>query len=528
MAVEVATALVWALRILLPIILFCIYFKLQAPKDETYPGPTKNQHSRHKLLQQRKAVVDQGTPESMRNLTRVGPDVAPELFEKNLRSSRGRGGPREDRQQREDRGERRERREREPREQGERSSRRGPSEKTPATALPAERLAAAPVEAEPEESAPPAPSPAEEKMHLESLLNYVAFNRKEQQRTFLPDPEAPPPPPPKPPVKVVEAEGTLIPSLEIAANAVTGEAAAKANAEAQMVLGGAIKFKRVDVAKKLYEQLAEQQVEVSEKTFSLMIESCVLACDLKNASDFLMNMEAAGHSPDTELLDKVMDLYSQQKLRREQEQAATEDAAKTPLLFPRHDDPAAGFETSAGAAAAGSISPAVAADLGMMDDPVGGPSSFLPMPANHDAQCEGFGGADAQRTKLSSKSSLFVPTFVPPPPPPKPTLETAVANDETKADDPSALAGRTALKASSRPFQPQGTSAFTPYEYSWAQASEQEEQDRTKGKGGKGKGDGKGKDKRVEKENKKPKAHKEPDHTTTAGKWVKKDAASTP
>merc|ERR1740139_1037112 len=55
-----------------------------------------------------------------------------------------------------------------------------------------------------------------------------------------------------------------------------------------------------------------------------MIDSCVLANDLKSASDFLMKMEASGHSPDTKLLDKVMELYSQQKVLREVKNEVTE------------------------------------------------------------------------------------------------------------------------------------------------------------------------------------------------------------
>merc|ERR1719240_1749491 len=48
-----------------------------------------------------------------------------------------------------------------------------------------------------------------------------------------------------------------------------------------------------------------------------MIEACICVGDLKGAGDFLMKMEAAGFCPDAELLDKVMDLYSQNKATRE-------------------------------------------------------------------------------------------------------------------------------------------------------------------------------------------------------------------
>ncbi|CAK9028427.1 unnamed protein product [Durusdinium trenchii] len=125
---------------------------------------------------------------------------------------------------------------------------------------------------------------SEEKMNLESFLNYVAFNKKAQ-------------------VQVLDLSE---------ANA------EKANAEAQMVLRGALNFKRVDVAKELYEQLAAANVDIFSATFSLMIEASVLAKDLKTSSDFLMKMESSGHSPSSELLDKVLDLYSNQKTQREQ------------------------------------------------------------------------------------------------------------------------------------------------------------------------------------------------------------------
>merc|ERR1719199_982683 len=59
-----------------------------------------------------------------------------------------------------------------------------------------------------------------------------------------------------------------------------------------------------------------------------MIEACINANDLKGASDFLMKMEAAGHSPELDLLDKVMDLYSQHKMLR-----ASDTAMPAPSMF---------------------------------------------------------------------------------------------------------------------------------------------------------------------------------------------------
>jgi len=64
------------------------------------------------------------------------------------------------------------------------------------------------------------------------------------------------------------------------------------------------------VARGLYYQLTEAGLQVLQPTFSLMVEACVGARDLRGASDLLMKMEAAGHCADSELLDRVMDLYS--------------------------------------------------------------------------------------------------------------------------------------------------------------------------------------------------------------------------
>ncbi|CAE7479281.1 CWC27, partial [Symbiodinium natans] len=174
---------------------------------------------------------------------------------------------------------------------------------------------------------------SEEKMNLESFLNYVAFNKKTQ----APTPQV---------LDLSEAS------------------ADRANAEAQMVLRGSMGFKRVDVAKDLFAQLDAASVDVSATTFTLMIEACVVARDLKSASDFLMKMEASGHSPNSELLDKVLDLYSNQKAQKEVSKA---DRVK--------EDPDAELDLEAIA---------------------------------------------LTRQKLKSDAPIFVPSFGIPPPPPKP------------------------------------------------------------------------------------------------------------
>lgn len=149
----------------------------------------------------------------------------------------------------------------------------------------------------------------EERMHLESLLNFVAFRYKDRpKRTFLPREQCPPPPPPRRP----HASAS---SSSAAAGEADAEAAAKANAEAQMVLKGVVNpkvgLRSAEVAKALSEQLAESGVRPSEATFALMVESCANAGDRKAASDCLMQMESSGYCADSELLDKVINLYAE-------------------------------------------------------------------------------------------------------------------------------------------------------------------------------------------------------------------------
>jgi len=79
------------------------------------------------------------------------------------------------------------------------------------------------------------------------------------------------------------------------------------------VINGKIGLKRSDIAQDLYQQLVDSQVRISEATFSLMVQACINAGDLKGASGFLMKMELAGLSPDSDLLDKVMDLYAESR-----------------------------------------------------------------------------------------------------------------------------------------------------------------------------------------------------------------------
>lgn len=398
------TVVIWVLRVALPFILFFIYFKLQSSQEETYPGPNKHSYPRSKFLAQRKVVLDEGgpAPEAVKTLTLVGPEQAPQFFvsvpSRGSRSSvsttrRSVGVPGV-----EDRSEKKV--SRAPKSE-DRESKAAQKDGAQASSPPEEAPAPAPKVEE--------PSPVgEEKVHLESLLNYVAFNRKEQQRTFLVDEsDSPPPPPPKP--KAKDAMPKPEESSAGAANEVN--TASNANWEAQMVLIGVKEFKRSDVARNLYEQLSTSQVEITEKTFKLMIETCVIAQDLKGASDFLVKMEACGHCPDTELLDMVMDLYTQQKTLREEQNEKT--AQDKPCLPGNPSADAHGH-------------------------PITGVADM---------------GSDAPRTKLSSEARLFVPLTQPPPPPPPPP-------PRDHASAPEAESQRTALKASSKPFQPQGLVSF--------------------------------------------------------------------
>lgn len=451
---ELATALIWTLRIVLPIILFCIYFKLQSPKEEAYPGPSNNIVSRGKMLARRKAVAECRVPEELATIALKDQTQAPELFvqSEQRRSMRGSGG-----------GGVRNREERRPPREGREKRDGGPerAKRDKPREMPAEEAeaAAAAVKAAPKEI----PANNADKMHLESLLNYVAFNKNVQQRTFLPDDEAaPPPPPPKPPA--AKAPASALDSFGGDSSDKAAETTEKANQEAQLVLRGAISYKRSDVTKDIYEQLTERQVEISEKTFTLMIEACVLSRDLKTASNFLMKMETSGFCPDSDLLDKVMELYSQEKTQKEQEK------------------------------------PDVAADYSFA-----GMGAVAPMPALSgivgDINQMNNSMEDGARAKLRTDAPLFVPSFgVTTPSPPMAAMDGAAGAPVAATDE--IAPQRTKLVAAAKPFEPQFNVTFFPDTYTWSFEEKWEEgaeDDGSKGKGknsgGKGKSSGKAKGK---------------------------------
>lgn len=420
---ELATALIWTLRIALPIVLFWFYFRFQS-KEDSKAGPSKFIYGRVLLLNQRRAVLaDTGdVPESLANLKLVNEETAPFLFttgRRGVRGTRESRGTDRDRSGTERRERREERRDMQPdpgsetKGQGQADTSKPPSADVVDAALDEPEVAA-----------------AEEKAHLESLLNYVAFNRKDPQRTFLLDEDAaPPPPPPRRPEPVPSADAS---GGEQKRSSITGDAAERANLEAQMVLRGAINFKRAGVAQDLYDRLHESNVAVTERTFVLLIDACVLSDDLKGSSDFLMKMEAAGFTPDADVLDKVMELYSQKKALRESEKSETDPKAPNPSF---------------------------------LDDLLQGPST---------------------RAKLSSSARLFVPmsevdlSQAPPPPPTSSNSKSVVTLSKEEVSTAEESGGdeleevpeqpqRTALKASARPFE---SASFTapfawpePYHY---------------------------------------------------------------
>merc|ERR1740121_1623845 len=115
-----------------------------------------------------------------------------------------------------------------------------------------------------------------------------------------------------------------------------------------------------------------------------MIEICVLAFDLKSASDFLMKMESAGYCPDSTILDKVMDLYTLQKSQRGPTKAKSKGGAGAQGV------PAGEVVASP---LAGSGTPASGNPFEMMFGP------------------KGSGEELEMRAKLSSAAPAFVPTF---------------------------------------------------------------------------------------------------------------------
>lgn len=370
---DLTTLLIWTLRIVLPILFFGIYFRLKAPsKPRPPPGPSGNAYSRAKLLRYRKAVASQ-VPDSMKSIALKDQSQAPHLFGGSGRASRS-----------------------------DRSSRRAPDEQR----APKEKRETK----EKKEKKEPDPTPealafSEERMHLESLLNYVAFTRQEDQRDFL-FANAQGGPPRPTPTKERDAEADTKQAV------ISGVAAEKANDEAQMVLKGAMKMKRCDVARSLYEQLTDSQVEVAEGTFKLMIEACCIADDLKGASDFVMKMETAGFLPQTDVLDMVMDLYVKQKEQAEAKEAeGAEKADKEEPEAKEADDHLRAAAQEAPQPQPSAPEAAAMAQVPMMPMTMFNWDAIASSDEDEDDDDEP--KAAGVSTKLSSDAPEFVPGFIP-------------------------------------------------------------------------------------------------------------------
>eukprot|EP00811_Abedinium_folium_P000731 NODE_1066_length_2624_cov_4.631958.p2 GENE.NODE_1066_length_2624_cov_4.631958~~NODE_1066_length_2624_cov_4.631958.p2 ORF type:complete len:510 (-),score=177.78 NODE_1066_length_2624_cov_4.631958:815-2344(-) len=434
--------MIWFVRILVPILAFLVYLWIQSARDEQAATPEKYSHPRSKMIACRRVVLREmlEVPPCMSNLRLVDEATAPTLFLSNSRPVRKR-----DERASKERKEKRESRKSEKKDGDDEAAVAAPtvsldtydSERVvgiDTASIGAADVGDARIDAtdaarsiiSANADAAEVNNGQDDKMHLESLLNYVAFNRKEQLRTFILEEEGAAPPPPPPPLRT--SGSGAAPAIASA------EASEKANDEAQMVLRGAISFKpSQNLANNLYEQLIDSKVEISETTFTLMIESCILARDLKSSSDFLMKMEASGYCLEAEMLDKVMELYSQEKVARDNDQLEAK------ALEEVHDADAA--ELAANLAGL--------ASLGGRGDPDGfGALEEFAAPT-----------ADQPRVKLSSDAAIFVPMHVPPPPPaplppppPPPPAAVGTGIDEEQMAAPPPR--RTALSASARPFNP--------------------------------------------------------------------------
>jgi|Transcript_33937 hypothetical protein len=386
---EVGNMLIWFMRILLPIILFCVYFKLQSPKDSRKSGKGKGgpSYSRDELIAKRTATLDCPAPEEVAGITLQECEASPARVPRN--GGKGKG-----------------------RQSGKGDKRRGSDSMEDEAQLAQDAQLAAEQEAiraaELKEKVR-----KQERLHTEAFINHVSFNRSERQRVFLPD-GAPPPPPP----------------LRRDSECADPEVSREANIKADSVLRGAMTLQRAEIVSVLHDRLLDQQIEVEESTYILMVELCLLARDLKMASDFLLKMENAGHVPDPDLLDRVMDLYNQQKILKEQK--AREKEAEIEKV----EANAAGSSDELGDVSASNLSSQAPAFVPTNESTMSlGAAPFVPnvaaapfvpsvaaaeefnLPPDivHDAvNIVGSDTAEvsnAQRTKLKSTSKSFVPTF---------------------------------------------------------------------------------------------------------------------
>lgn len=271
---------VWALRIALPCVLFWITF---GPRLELPWLGRGRCHGREVMLLHRRALLalaeasGEKAPDCLRNLRMVDEDSAPQVFKDVRRESDSRG----------DTAERRDRKEKAERKDKEKS--KASSEKT--------------------------------RVHLERLVNFVAFNRLRQQRVFLLRESDIPPPPPQARPGIAELG---------VGDATTGDGL-RANMEAAHILRGALQTptRAARVAKNLSSQFEDLSVEVSPVTYELMVEAALRAKDLLAVKGFVSRMEAAGLIPNEGVLDRVMELYLENKAECEDQKDSEPVGAAT-------------------------------------------------------------------------------------------------------------------------------------------------------------------------------------------------------
>jgi len=298
---SVSSMFVWLVRIALPIIFFFIWYTGNQGKGDDYSGSPETRHTKADMLQARAEMKDREVPETHKNLKLIAAED-PRLpgTAKPTRGNQAARAKRGDKARLSD--------------ASGKGDGKGSGEAlytdldgglTPSGSRSFEDVASlSPVDCTVGKSGL-ASLTDEERMHYETMLNFVAnFHKDQPQRFFLPTPEHPPP---------------LPRSSEAAADSAMddGSKSLKANVDAQMILKGAsnpkIGLKHPSIAKDLHQHLSDSEVKISEQTFTLMVEACISGGDLPGASNFLMKMESAGLCPDNDLLDKVMDLYSESR-----------------------------------------------------------------------------------------------------------------------------------------------------------------------------------------------------------------------
>lgn len=291
---DVTKYVMWLLRVLLPCLVFVISFRPRFLESRLafltsliwVPGP---RYSRADLMRYRRAVQGSAAPEQLKTLSMRVDEAAvaraAEAPEKSNTASpqRPKGGRSKAVKPAEE---------------------EAPSDPLEAFAPAAKSRQAAKIAASPEALRPTSTkelvalkedlvqAAREQKMYMESLVNFVAFSQRNQPAFLCKGP--PPPPPPR----------------------LCGQASssdARANREAQMVLRGALRLRScgAQVSRALHEQFSCMALQIWKETYALMVEACMEASDLNGATDFLIKMEADGHEPSSQLLDKVMGLYLQ-------------------------------------------------------------------------------------------------------------------------------------------------------------------------------------------------------------------------